>query len=66
MNDQAYYDRDHVHAQLSGHHLQVTDGGDFAADEGGDSYRRVPVDKSVEDWLAANRTLFFYELICPI
>lgn len=67
MNDQTDYDRDHVHAQLPGHHLQVTDGGNFAADEGGDAYGRVPVDKSEEDCLASNNfSTIHWLLVCRL
>lgn len=42
MDDQAHYDSHHVHAQLPGHHLQVSNGRDLPCDQRGDAKGRVP------------------------
>jgi len=44
VDDEAHHHGDHVHAQLPGNHLQVSDGDDLAADEAGDTEGRVPAD----------------------
>lgn len=48
MNDESNYDRDHVHAQLSRHHFQVTNGSNFPTDEGGNAKWRVPENRPVK------------------
>lgn len=45
MNNESDDDCDHVHAQLSRHHFQITDGSYFTTDEGGNANWRVPEDK---------------------
>ncbi len=42
MDDEANNYSHHIHAQLSGHHLQVLDGDDLTADEAGNTKGRVP------------------------
>lgn len=42
VDDEANNHCHHVHAELLGHGLQVTDGGDLSTDQRGDADRRVP------------------------
>lgn len=45
VDQQAHHDGHHVHTQLPGHHLQVSDGGYLPGDERGDANGRVPEDR---------------------
>lgn len=44
MDHQAHDDGHHVHAQLPGNHLQVSDGRNLPRNQGGNADRRVPHD----------------------
>lgn len=46
VDHQADHHRHHVHAQLPGDHLQVSDRRDLPGDQGGDADRRIPEERS--------------------
>lgn len=46
MDHQADHHRHHVHAQLPGNNLQVSDRSDLPGDEGGDANRRIPEERN--------------------
>lgn len=48
VDPQAHHDGHHVHTQLPGHHLQVSDGSYLPRDERGDAHRRVPGHRVVQ------------------
>lgn len=39
MDDEAHYHSDHIHPQLPGNHLQVSNGDDLPTDEAGNTDR---------------------------
>lgn len=57
MDNQTHDDCDHVHSQLTSHHLQIIDGDDLSTDETGNTDWRVPtrVQREFSDTEIVNR-----------
>lgn len=50
VDDETHDDGYHVHAQLPGNHLQVSDGDDLSTDEASDTQRGVPAGRQSTLW----------------
>lgn len=47
MDDEAHYHGNHVHPQLPGNHLQVSNGDDLSTDEASNTQRGVPAGEQI-------------------